>query len=87
MSVTLIEFHADWCGPCDQQEPIVEELDSEYEDVPVEFEDIGEGDSRAQKYSVTSLPTIIILDDGDVEERFTGLTQKADLEDALDAVV
>ena len=87
MSATLIEFQADWCGPCKQQKPIVEEIDEEYDDVEVEFVDIEEDGERAQKYSVSSLPTLVLLDeDGEVSDRFVGLTQKADLADALDAL-
>ena len=87
MSATLIEFQADWCGPCKQQKPIVEEVDEEYDDVEVEFVDIEEDGQRAQKYNVSSLPTLVLLDeDGDVSDRFVGLTQKGDIVNALDSL-
>lgn len=97
MTVKLIDFYAEWCGPCKQQTPIVEELADEYEedqhDRDVEFlkVDVDQEEELASAYEVRSLPTLVVLkedgSDGEVTEeiyeRFVGLTQK----DALDTAV
>lgn len=85
MSVELIDFQAEWCGPCKQQEPILEELEEEYEDVDFSYVDVEEDTERANKHKVRSVPTIIIMVDDEPEERFSGLQQKEDLEAALDS--
>jgi len=83
MTVTLMDFQADWCGPCKTQEPIIEELEADYPDVEFERIDVDERQDIANEYQVRSLPTLIIENDDGVVERFIGVTQADDLEDAL----
>jgi thioredoxin 1 len=71
-------FHAEWCGPCDQQKGIVNEVENE-EDITVDRIDIEEDGDIANEYNVRSLPTIVIEDDGQVEKQFTGLTNKSEI--------
>jgi thioredoxin 1 len=85
MSVTLKDFHADWCGPCKTQDPILEELEAEYPDVAFEKIDVDEEQDVANEYQVRSLPTLIIENDDGIVERFVGVTQRDDLESALGA--
>lgn len=83
--VRLIEFQAEWCGPCKTQEPIVDELADDRDDFVLEKVDIDEQKDIVNKYSVRSVPTIVIEnDDGDVVTQFTGVTSREDIEDALD---
>lgn len=83
--VELIEFHAPWCGPCDQQEPIVDEIVEEREDVHLNKVNVDEDNETASEYSVRSVPTIVILDEeGNPAERFVGLTQRDDIVEAID---
>jgi len=83
MTVTLMDFQADWCGPCKTQEPIIEDLEEDYPDVEFERIDVDERQDIANEYQVRSLPTLIIENDDGVVERFIGVTQADDLEDAL----
>ncbi|MBP1987756.1 thioredoxin [Halolamina salifodinae] len=83
MTVRLKDFYADWCGPCKTQDPILEELESEYEDVVFEKIDVDQDQETANEYSVRSLPTLVIENDDGVVERFVGVTQRDQLEDAL----
>ncbi len=83
MTVTLMDFMADWCGPCKTQEPIIEDLEADYPDVEFERIDVDENQDVANEYQVRSLPTLIVENDDGVVERFIGVTQADDLKDAL----
>ena len=85
MTVQLMDFYADWCGPCKTQDPILEEIE---EDWGERFElvqiDVDEEQNVANEYQVRSLPTLIVENDDGIVERFVGVTQREDLEDALE---
>ena len=83
MPVTLKDFHADWCGPCRTQDPIIEELAEEYPDVDFEKVNVDEQQEVANEYQVRSLPTLIVENDDGIVERFVGVTQRDDIESAL----
>ncbi|KPN29320.1 glutaredoxin-like protein [Halolamina pelagica] len=83
MTVRLKDFYADWCGPCKTQDPILEELEEEYADVEFEKIDVDSDQETANEYSVRSLPTLVIENDDGVVERFVGVTQRDDLEEAI----
>ena len=84
MTVTLKDFYADWCGPCKTQDPILEELEEDWEDVDFEKINVDEEQDVANEYQVRSLPTLIVENDDGVVERFVGVTQREDIEGALD---
>lgn len=85
MAIRLKDFHADWCGPCKTQDPIVDDLEEDWGDrVTFEKIDVDENQDVANQYQVRSIPTIIIEDDDGVVERFVGVTQRGDLEQALE---
>lgn len=85
MTVTLKDFRADWCGPCKTQDPILEDLADDWDD-RVEFEeiDVDENQDIANSYQVRSIPTIVVENEDGVVERFVGVTQRDDLEAALE---
>ena len=83
MTVRLKDFYADWCGPCKTQDPILEELEADYGDVAFEKIDVDEAQDVANQYQVRSLPTLIVENDDGIVERFVGVTQRDDLEAAL----
>ena len=84
--VTLLDFHADWCGPCKTQDPIIEEIEDDYgETVTFEFIDVDANPDLANEYQVRSIPTVIVTAGDDVVERFVGVTQREPIEDALEA--
>jgi thioredoxin 1 len=73
----LVDFYADWCGPCKMQAPIIDELEVEVDDkIKIGKLDVDANQQTAQKYEVMSIPTIIIFKDGEVVERLTGLQSK-----------
>ncbi|MFP8955109.1 thioredoxin [Natrialbaceae archaeon A-CW3] len=86
MTVTLKDFYADWCGPCKTQDPILEELEDDWDGrFEVEKVNVDEEQDVANEYQVRSLPTLIIENDDGVVERFVGVTQREDIEDALES--
>ena len=85
MTVTLKDFYADWCGPCKTQDPILEELEEQWTDVEFEKIDVDEKQEIANEYQVRSLPTLIVENNDGVIERFVGVTQAEDIEEAFEA--
>ena len=83
MTVRLLDFYADWCGPCKTQDPILDELTEDYGDVEFQKVDVDEEQETANQYQVRSLPTVIVENDDGVVDRFVGVTQREDIEAAL----
>ncbi|WP_255152375.1 thioredoxin family protein [Halorarius halobius] len=83
MTVSLKDFYADWCGPCKTQDPILEELEAEFPDVNFEKVNVDEQQDVANEYQVRSLPTLVVENDDGIVERFVGVTQRDELETAL----
>ena len=84
----LVDFYADWCGPCKMMAPVVEELSEEYKEKAVVGKvNVDENPSLAQKYGVMSIPTFVVLKDGQVAGKAMGAIDKKELEEKLDAVL
>ncbi len=78
--VVLVDFFADWCGPCKALVPILDELSSEMSGKAVIAKlDIDQGSNTASKYQVTSVPTLILFKDGNEVGRLVGLREKDDI--------
>ena len=84
MSVQLKDFYADWCGPCKTQDPILEDVEADWEAVEFQKVDVDEEQEVANEYQVRSLPTLVVENDEGVVERFIGVTQREDIETALE---
>jgi Thioredoxin domain-containing protein len=80
-----MDFYADWCGPCKTQDPILEDIEEDWGD---RFElvqiDVDDEQDIANEYQVRSLPTLIVENDDGIVERFVGVTQREDIETALE---
>lgn len=74
--MTLVDFYADWCGPCKMLSPILEEYEKEQTDVKVLKVDVDKFIDVASKYSVLSIPTIILFKDGELIEKKVGFMTK-----------
>jgi thioredoxin 1 len=84
MTVTIKDFYADWCGPCKTQDPILEDVVEDWQNVEIEKVDVDEAQDVANEYQVRSLPTLVIENDDGIVERFIGVTQADDIESALE---
>ena len=83
----LVDFWAEWCGPCKMIAPILDELASEYDGkVKVGKVNIDESPSIATQYGIRAIPTLLIFKDGEVAEQVVGLRSKRDLKANLDQV-
>jgi thioredoxin 1 len=82
--VTLVDFWAEWCGPCRMMTPIVEDLAKEYSGkANIGKINVDDESDLAVKFDVGSIPTLIVFKDGQVAQRFVGVTSKGVLADAL----
>ncbi len=77
--VVLVDFYADWCGPCKMVSPIVDEIAIERGDVAVGKINVDESMSVAMQYNVESIPTLIVFKDGMEQSRIVGYTPKENI--------
>ncbi len=75
----LIDFYADWCGPCRMVAPIVDQIAEEKTDIAVGKINIDEQPELAEKYGVMSIPTLIVIKDREVVNKGTGVQPKGKL--------
>ena len=73
----LVDFYADWCGPCRMVSPIVDEIAEERRDITVGKVNVDDENALAVKYGVMSIPTLIIFKDGKEAARIVGARPKA----------
>ena len=72
----LIDFYADWCGPCKMISPVVEAVAKENEDIKVVKVNVDDAQDLAIKYEVMSIPTLVVIKDGEEANRTIGLIDK-----------
>ncbi|MGM0591579.1 MAG: thioredoxin family protein [Halobacteriota archaeon] len=84
-TVALVDFHADWCGPCKMLEPVVEEIAAETDTLVLKV-DIDELQALARSEGVRSVPTLKFYADGEHEETVVGVRGKDDLLGIVDRI-
>lgn len=75
-------FTADWCGPCKKVRPIVEEINMDT-DIKFQFIDADDNMELCRSYEIKSIPTFILIEDGQEIKRMTGAKTKAELEEFI----
>lgn len=82
--MVLVDFYADWCGPCRMMSPVIDEIAGEMsESVKVGKVNVDDNKELAMKYNVMSIPTIIIFKDGMPVKSFVGVRDKSEIVDCL----
>ena len=83
----LVDFWAEWCGPCKMLSPILDELAQEYDGrIRIGKVNIDEHQELAAQYGIRSIPTLLLFQQGQVAEQLVGLRSKRDLKAAFDRV-
>ena len=72
----IVDFYADWCGPCKMLAPIIEEIANENEDIKVVKVNVDEAQDIAVKYDVMSIPTTVVIKNGQEVDRTVGYVGK-----------
>ena len=83
--VVLIDFWAPWCGPCRMQGPILEQIVGKVEGAKITKLNVDEAPAVAAKFGIMSIPTLIVLKDGQPVKQFVGVQQADTLLAALNA--
>lgn len=82
--MVIVDFYADWCGPCKIMSPVIDEISEELGDnVKVVKINLDENINLADKYEVMSIPTIMVFNGGNVSKTFVGVTEKSAILDAV----
>lgn len=83
----LVDFWAEWCGPCKMIAPILDELAAEYDGrVKIAKVNIDEQQQLAAQYGIRAIPTLLMFHKGEVSEQIVGLKSKRDLKNSFDRV-
>jgi thioredoxin 1 len=87
--VSVLQFSAEWCGPCRTLGPIIDQLseDNVDKDVIIAKINVDENQELAVKYGVRGIPTVIILKDGEEQSRKVGVTEKSEFQSIINGLL
>ena len=77
--ISLLDFYADWCGPCRMVLPLVDEIASERDDILVGKINVNDNPELAREFGVISIPTLVVMQDGKILKKVSGARNKAQI--------
>ena len=84
----LVDFWAEWCGPCKMLNPVIEELSNDFADRAIIAKvNVDESPGIAQKYSVRSIPSLLFFSKGAVIEQLIGVSSKEDMASIIEKLI
>jgi thioredoxin 1 len=81
--LVVVDFYAEWCGPCRVMGPIIESLANENPTVKFVKVNVDTSPDLAEQYNISSIPTLLIFRDGRTEKQFVGVVSKTQLKEAI----
>ncbi len=82
--LVLVDFYAEWCGPCKMLSPVLEQINKENKDVKVVKVNIDDSRRIASYYQIQSIPTLVLLKDGEFIRRMIGFNPKKKIEEFIE---
>lgn len=83
--ISLLDFYADWCGPCRMVLPLVDEIAAEREDLLVGKINVNDNPDLAREFGVLSIPTLVVMQDGKILKKVSGARSKEQILDLVGA--
>ena len=84
----LIDFWAEWCGPCKMLTPVIEELSNDFAGKAIVAKvNVDESPGIAQKYSIRSIPSLLFFHEGEVKHQLVGVASKQDIASAIEKLI
>lgn len=81
--ICLVDFYADWCGPCKMMAPVIEEISNENENIKVGKVNVDENIPLTEEFGIMSIPSIFVFKNGKAVANFVGVTPKEKIVEAL----
>ena len=76
----LVDFNAEWCGPCKMMKPVLEEISTSNNDIKIVSVNVDDEDELASKYNISSIPCLVLIENGEEINRSIGLISRSELD-------
>lgn len=77
--IKILDFYAEWCGPCKAMSPILDQIEDELDDVIIEKYDVEENEEIVEDYGIRSVPTLVFIKDDEIVSKHVGSLNKEKL--------
>lgn len=77
--IKILDFYAEWCGPCKTMSPILDQIEDELDDVIIEKYDVEENEEIVEDYGIRSVPTLVFIKDDEIASKHVGSLSKEKL--------